>query len=242
MTHTHYDNERIQIIPTTEAHADGIDALMASVYHVDPRDEREKTLNAAHIRQHLHVFPEGQFVAVDTTSGQVVGVTVSMRIAYDPRRPLNAPWWELIGHGWLTTHAPRGEWLYGVESAVLADYRGFGIGRRLMDARRTVVRKLNLVGMVCGSAIIDYHKAPAAMSPRQYVDEVMSGQRFDTNLSKQIKMGFRAGSLIPNYLHDADCRGWGVEIVWDNPDYIRLPNRPLLPRVAARRQTAYGYR
>ncbi len=75
-------------------------------------------------------------------------------------------------------------------------------------------------GMVAGSAIMDYHKVADHVSAEQYVQEVVAGKRFDTNLSKQLKMGFRALALIPNYVAD-DWRtlGWGVTIVWDNPDY-----------------------
>jgi len=74
--------------------------------------------------------------------------------------------------------------------------------------------------MVAGSAIMDYHKVADHISAERYMQEVIAGQRFDTNLSKQLKMGFRALALIPNYLAD-DWRtlGWGVTIVWDNPDY-----------------------
>jgi ribosomal protein S18 acetylase RimI-like enzyme len=125
--------------------------------------------------------------------------------------------------------------MYGVESAVHPDYRGYGIGRRLMDARKRVLRQLNLRGMLCGSAIIDYHSVADTMSAQQYMDEVIAKQRFDTNLSKQLKMGFTATHLIPGYLPDADCCGWGVEIVWHNPDYVpvaaprQVPVRPLIP-------------
>jgi ribosomal protein S18 acetylase RimI-like enzyme len=125
--------------------------------------------------------------------------------------------------------------MYGVESVVHPDYRGYGIGRRLMDARKSVLRRLNLRGMICGSAIIDYHTVVDSMTAQQYMDEVIAKQRFDTNLSKQLKMGFSATHLIPDYLPDADCCGWGVEIMWPNPDYVpvttprRLPMRLLVP-------------
>jgi GNAT superfamily N-acetyltransferase len=217
--------DHIAILPAAAEYADQMEALQALVYGVDPRDERQMTFNAAHFRQHLHVFPEGQFIAVDMCSDTVVGVTVSMRIAFDPRRPVLRPWWELTGYGWLSTHVPTGTWMYGVESSVHPNYRGFGIGRRLMDARKAVLRRLNLRGMVAGSAIIDYHKVADHVPVETYVADVVAGRRFDTNLSKQLKMGFRAHAIIPNYLMDWDCQGYGVEIIWENPDYV--PVRPV---------------
>jgi ribosomal protein S18 acetylase RimI-like enzyme len=113
--------------------------------------------------------------------------------------------------------------MYGVESCVHPDMRGVGIGRMLMDARKSVIRRLNLRGMICGSAIIDYHKVADTMPVEQYVADVIAGRRFDTNLSKQLKMGFKAVHIIPDYLIDEDCRGYGVEIIWDNPEYQLEP-------------------
>ncbi len=128
--------------------------------------------------------------------------------------------------------------MYGVESAVHPDYRGAGIGRRLMEARRTLLKKLNLRGMICGSAIIDYHQVADHMSSADYVAAVIAGTRFDTNLSKQLKMGFKPGHVIPNYLpEDEDCCGYGVEIRWDNPDYVPL-QRPRWQDAAAYRQVS----
>lgn len=100
------------------------------------------------------------------------------------------------------------------------DYRGRGVGSKLMDARFDIVRALNLRGMVAGSAIIDYYKVADHISPQQYVQEVIDGQRFDTNLSKQLHKGFQAVALTPNYLKDDPWTlGWGVTIIWHNPDY-----------------------
>ncbi|MFZ4816340.1 MAG: hypothetical protein ACOYL5_17530 [Phototrophicaceae bacterium] len=109
--------------------------------------------------------------------------------------------------------------MYGVESIVDADYRGRGVGSKLMDARFHTLKQLNLRGMVAGSAIIDYHTA-AHLTPEQYVQEVVAGVRFDTNLSKQLHKGFKVHNIIPNYLPPNEgSLGYGVTIVWYNPDY-----------------------
>jgi hypothetical protein len=121
--------------------------------------------------------------------------------------------------------------MYGAESCVHPDYRGKGIGSKLMDARFAALRRLNLRGMVAGSAIVDYHKVAAVLSPEEYVWEVSQGHLFDTNLSKQLHKGFRVHSLIPNYLQgDPDTLGWGVTIIWENRDY--RPARHLRPTIA----------
>lgn len=110
--------------------------------------------------------------------------------------------------------------MYGVESCVHPDYRGRGVGSKLMDARFDVLRQLNLRGMVAGSAIVDYHTAPH-LTAGEYVRQVQAGIRFDTNLSKQLHKGFRVHNVIPNYLDEESdgTLGYGVAIVWYNPDY-----------------------
>jgi hypothetical protein len=87
----------IKVVATQEHHAEAMEALTALIYDLDPRDEEEMTFNASHYRHHLHVFPEGQFVAIDTRTDTVVGLTVSMR--YTPQPTLPTSWWELVGYG-----------------------------------------------------------------------------------------------------------------------------------------------
>jgi ribosomal protein S18 acetylase RimI-like enzyme len=114
--------------------------------------------------------------------------------------------------------------MYGVESCVHPAYQGRGVGSKLMDARFNVLRKLNLRGMVAGSAIIDYPNVAGSISVEQYVQDVIDGKRFDTNLTKQLHKGFRVAGLLPGYLSVEETGGWGVEIVWENPDF--QPHQP----------------
>ena len=89
-----------------------------------------------------------------------------------------------------------------------------------MDARFALVRQRNLRGIVSGSSIIDYHKVAAHTPVERYVQDVIDGRRFDTNLSKQLHKGFEPMGIIPNYTsNDPKTLGWGVTIMWRNPDY-----------------------
>jgi ribosomal protein S18 acetylase RimI-like enzyme len=121
--------------------------------------------------------------------------------------------------------------MYGVESCVHPDYRGYGIGSKLMDARFDVLRRLNLRGMIAGSLIIDYGKVADEIAPDEYVRQVAAGTRFDTNLSKQLHKGFRVHNLIPNYEPNPNTRNWAVAILWENPDYApgRKPDGRIIP-------------
>jgi hypothetical protein len=121
--------------------------------------------------------------------------------------------------------------MYGVESCVHPDYRGYGVGSKLMDARFDVLRRLNLRGMIAGSLIIDYGKVADQLSPEEYVREVVEGKRFDTNLSKQLHKGFRVHNLIPEYDYNPRTRNWAVAILWENPAYVpgKKPEGKVIP-------------
>lgn len=206
----------IRIVPTLPDYAEQMEDLSHVVYG-SSRANPDGTLIAAHFRRHVALFPQGQFVALDDE--RVVGLTASMRIPFDPQKPFIEMWHATISDGWLKRHDPAADWMYGVETCVHPNYRSQGVGGRLMQARFNVAKALNLRGMVAGSAVIDYYKAPDHVTPEAYLQGVIDGTYFDTNLSKQLRKGFRAVALIPNYLPDPETRGWGVVIVWDNPDY-----------------------
>jgi GNAT superfamily N-acetyltransferase len=215
------NDANITIIQSSSACAEAMERLFIDVFDsgVSPQD-CEQCLLAAHFRHHLDVFAEGQFVAVDSRTKQLVGFAVSMLTTYDPAHRHLQSWWQSCGEGWLHTHNPQGDWLCGVESVVEAAYRGQGIGRRLMDARKDLVRRTNLRGIIAGSMPRDYYTVE--MPIEAYVQAVVAGELFDTNLSKHLKMGFRPIQIIPNYVIDAESRRYGVLIVWDNPDYIQM--------------------
>jgi GNAT superfamily N-acetyltransferase len=217
-------SRRITIMPSSAKYAEQMEDLSHIIYG-SSRANPDGTLTAAHFRRHTQIFPEGQFVALE--SGRVVGLTASMRIPFNPAYPFIENWYITISDGWLDRHDPNAEWMYGVETCVHPDYRSLGVGGKLMQARFDVAKALNLRGMVAGSAVISYYKVADRVSAEDYVRGVVEGKYFDTNLSKQLRKGFRAVALIPNYLPDPETRGWGVVIVWDNPDYD--PARPLLP-------------
>lgn len=123
--------------------------------------------------------------------------------------------------------------MYGVDTSVHPEYRSRGVGGLLMDARFAVLKALNLRGMIAGSMIIDYEQVADSQSPEDYVSDVVAGRRFDTNLSKQLRKGFKVHNLIPDYVEDPRTRNWAAAILWENPEYA--PNvRPAAVAAPAR--------
>jgi len=109
--------------------------------------------------------------------------------------------------------------MYGVESFVHPDYQGAGVGSALLKARFETAHKVNVVGLVAGSLIAGYHAVAHEVSAEVYVQDVIAGRRFDLNLSKQLRKGFKVRNLIPEYTEDARSLNWGVAILWENPEY-----------------------
>lgn len=169
--------------------------------------------------QSLIYFPEGQFVAIDRETNQVVGRTASMRCHFDPTQPVLHSWDEMTDGGRLTTHEAMGDWLYGVESAVRPSYQGRGVGRMLTQARMSILRRLNLKGFLAGSIIMNYPDVADRFTPEAYMREVAAGRLWDNNLSKQLKMGFKFQNAIPDYFDDPRTGGYAAAIVLENPDY-----------------------
>lgn len=94
------DSEPAQIIvvPSAPRYANGIEQLLAEVYQVNPA-EYEDVITASKALCHLSIFPEGQFVAVDTATAHVIGMTTSMQIDFNPEQPFVESWLTTTDYG-----------------------------------------------------------------------------------------------------------------------------------------------
>jgi GNAT superfamily N-acetyltransferase len=231
------DRPNVVILPTDLDYLDDLVKVQREAYNLTPDEyDHPEIMQAYKYESHLRVFPDGQFMALEAFEDKVVGACVSQIIDHDLAQPVTHAWAKATNYGTISTHNPQGEWLYGVDNVVLASYRGQGIGGKLMRARYNVARRFNLRGMIAGSMPIDYYKAAAeGVDIHTYVEEVVAGLRWDSNLSKQLKTGCQVLNVIPNYLSDSeDTLNYGVAIVWHNPDYRSPKSLPKRPRPAKR--------
>lgn len=88
----------IQILPTTSKYAQQIEDLDHDTYYVR-KGQCDSCLTAEKVLNHLKVFPEGQFMALDVTTDTVVGFTANMMMDFNPDHRLLDSWKATTGDG-----------------------------------------------------------------------------------------------------------------------------------------------
>lgn len=160
------------------------------------------------------VFPEGQFcIEYDK---KIVASSCSLII----KRSLysaTASWNELTANGYITNHDPNGDTLYGMEMMVHPDFRQMKLARRLYDLRKKLVKEKNLMTMLIGGRIPNFHQFASKMKVEQYVQQVMDRKIYDPVLTAQLSNGFVLERLLPGYLpNDKESMGFGTFLEWSN--------------------------
>ena len=190
------------VVPALRQVADipGVIDLMRRVYR--PPHGPESLWKPEALAAHLARFPEGQILLKDGCGRVLADSTGAMLPSALALRPHT--WSEATGRGTLSTHDPEGEVFYGVDIAVDPSLQGMGLAKKLYGARLDLARALGCRWFAAGARIPGYHKVAHLLSPEAYIKEVAMGLRFDPTLSKQLKMGFRALCLLPDYLPDIE--------------------------------------
>ena len=161
--------------------------------------------------RHLAYFPEGQFVA-ESPDGTVIGTATDMRLDLEQALAPHT-WSEITGKGSLSTHAPHGEAMYGVNIAVDPAWQGQGVGKAIYHARLDLARSLGCKAFVAGARIPGYLKVSHLLSPEAYIAEVAAGLRFDPTVTKQMAVGFEVKGLLRDYAPDPETLGHAALIV-----------------------------
>jgi GNAT superfamily N-acetyltransferase len=182
-----------------------------------PSLSEEEIMTAAHYAVQIERFPEGQFMVLNNQDAVVACSTDFMTtIDFDH---FQHRYIEVVDNNWLGNHNPRGDWLYGADIGVLPAYRRQGLATLLYNARRDLIRRMNLRGHVAGGMLKGYGAVKAQMPVEDYVAAVVMGELFDPTLSIQLKRGFEVHGIIYDYVDDPSCDNKAAFIVWHNPDY-----------------------
>jgi len=189
--------------------------LCGKVYHqAIPWSERA-------LASHLEVFPEGQLIAEEVPTGEIVGMAASLIILWDDYS-MEMSWRDFTDFGMFTNHDPEGRTLYGAEVMVDPERQGKGIGSKIYAARRDLVRCLNLLRIRAGARLRGYHRHADHLSPEEYVKQVVRGILKDPTLSFQLKHGFEVIGVAEDYLHnDPESLGHAAVIEWINTEVAR---------------------
>lgn len=204
--------DELVIRPSTADEIDALEELQRICY---PTLDPSHLLRRPHFESHLSLFPEGQHVAM--LGNRVVGMSATFRTTPDFDHPSHT-FNEIIAEGFFTLHEPSGQWLYGADVSVHPEIRRMGIASRLYQARKDLIRRLGMKGMVAGGMIPHYRFHKDSMTVADYIDRVARGELIDPTLSAQLKNGFKVRGVLYDYLHDALLGDDAALIVWENPD------------------------
>lgn len=224
MTHPH---TRVVVRNTEREDFAAIAGLTERVYPgAPPWSERQ-------LASHLALFPEGQFVAIEEPGGVVVGMAASLIVLWDDYHR-HMSWKEFTDHGMFTNHDPEhGRTLYGAEVMVEPSMQRRGIGKKLYQARRELVHRLDLLRIRAGARLRGYHRYARRMTAEEYVLQVVSGRLKGPTLSFQLREGFEVIDVVKDYLGmDPDSLGHAALIEWLNHEVER-------PEDTADRNTRY---
>jgi predicted amidohydrolase/mannitol/fructose-specific phosphotransferase system IIA component (Ntr-type)/GNAT superfamily N-acetyltransferase len=179
----------------------------------------------------LDHFPAGQ-LGVEH-QGQLVATASSLILDFELYKAWS-DWEEIADGGFIRNHREGGTTLYGIELMVDPDLRGKGLARRLYDARKALARERNLMRIVVAGRMPGFAALAGSMSPRQYVEKVLSGELSDPVLSVQLANGFVLKRIIPGYIADPQSGGFAAFLEWTNLDYQPDPARRYVPAAPVR--------
>lgn len=169
-------------------------------------------------KSQVDIFPEGQLCI--EFNGKIVASSSSLIVDFDLYEESDN-WQTLSDYGYITNHDSDGETLYGIEIMVHPDFRAMKLARRLYDARKEIVKKLNLKNIVIGGRIPGYKKHQKKITSREYVEKVINKEAYDPVLTAQLANGFVLKRIIPAYMRaDEESGGNATLLEWSNIDYI----------------------
>lgn len=170
------------------------------------------------LESQIEIFPEGQrLIEYD---GRVVASCSSLIVDF----AIHSDWhnWKAISDsGYIRTHDPDGDTLYGIEIMVDPEFRGRRLARRLYEERFRIAREFNCKRCIVGGRIPGYQAYCEELTAREYVDKVVRKELFDPVLTPQLSNGFQLKRLIPNYEPaDGESKGYATFLEWINLDFI----------------------
>jgi ribosomal protein S18 acetylase RimI-like enzyme len=168
------------------------------------------------LQSHIRLFPEGQLCA--ELNGAVVASSSSLVVFLEPEYKEHT-WKDITADGTITNHNPKADSLYGADISTHPKVRHEGIGKMLYDARKDLVKRLNLRRMISGGRLFNYCEHANIMSPLEFAEKVIKRELHDPVLSFELDNEFKFVKILPNYLEDVRSLNNASFIEWLNPEY-----------------------
>ncbi|MDT9023709.1 GNAT family N-acetyltransferase [Rossellomorea yichunensis] len=170
--------------------------------------------NKDQLAHHLSHFPLGAMcVEVD---GKLVGSMTSLIVDFDPLEPHHT-WEDITDDGYIRTHNENGNTLYVVDLCIDPDYRGFKLGKVLMNAMFEIVVHLKLDRLLGGGRIPTYHKVAKDFRIDDYIQKLTSGEFKDPVITFLLQTGRTPLKAVKGYLEDEESCDYGILMEWKNP-------------------------
>jgi GNAT superfamily N-acetyltransferase len=176
-----------------------------------PPYPEEQLWSKEQIASHIRHFPEGALCA--EVDGELVGSATCLIMQFDPAHPEHT-WAEVAGDGFIHTHNPAGDSLYGIDMAVRPAWRRQGVARALYAARFELVRQLGLKRFLAGGRMPGYHRYAGRWTPEAYAAAVVRGEIDDLVITPQLRAGLRPVQVIHNYLPDEESANCALLLEW----------------------------
>jgi GNAT superfamily N-acetyltransferase len=203
----------IQIVNIRPEHVEGLAQLQRDCF---PTLGEQELMKEEHFLSHCRIFPEGDFVVL--LEERIIGLGSGFFIDFDLDHPGHT-FLEIIDGGYYTLHDPDGLYYYAGDISVHPEFRGQGIGRRLYEARKDLVRRYHKKGIVGGGLLPGYVHHKGKLSVTEYVDAVVRGELVDPTLTFQLRNGFKVMGMIENYIEDSASDNWATLILWENEEW-----------------------
>ena len=208
---------KLEIRNASTTDLDAIMKVEKQAWPVEARASGDK------FRERLIVFPPGVFIAV--LNNEIVGVTTSQRINYDPKNPPSS-WTEITADGHISdSHNPKGNAIYVVSLGVSPKGRpggkGIGVGTALLERQKQLSRELGLQYLVLSARVPGYDsycKAKGNIDIGTYVElRRQDSLPEDIELRFYERAGLRQVKICPNTMDDKQSKNYGVMMEWKNP-------------------------
>lgn len=174
----------------------------------------EQLWNREQLFNHIHIFPKGAMCV--ECDGKLVGSSTCLIVKWYPNS-LAHTWAEITDNGYIRTHDPEGNTLYGVDIAVRPAWRKKGVAKLMYQARFALVKELNLDRFIAAGRMPGYFSYRDQLSPEEYAEQVIAKKIDDPVLSPQLRSGLIPLQVVHNYLLDEESGNCALLLEWRNP-------------------------